>query len=385
MRIQLKPVREQVIVITGATSGIGLTTAREAARRGASLVLVARNDDALRSLAAEINAGGGEAAHVAADVASFSDLLRAAEVARDRFGGFDTWINNAGVSIFGRLAEVSLDDMRRLFDTNLWGTVNGSIIAADAFRDRLRRGDGGGAIINIGSVVSDVALPMQGIYSASKHAVKGFTDALRMELEHDGLPIAVTLIKPTSIDTPYVEHAKNYMDRQPTLPPPVYAPEVVADAILYCARNPTRDLYVGGAAKAMASMRSWAPRLSERAMEQFAFKAQRTEHAAPDQPGNLYEPRDDLRERSRQKLGARGTSLYTEAVKHPIAAGAIAVGAGLAIAAVSKLSNARDGERLSPRRDPRLRPHASVYRRAPAPVSTAYPGPAFPPPAEPPI
>ncbi|MDQ3805316.1 MAG: SDR family oxidoreductase, partial [Acidobacteriota bacterium] len=219
MNVKLKKLSEQVVVITGASSGIGLVTARMAARRGARLVVAARAEEALKQLVEEIRAAGGEAEYVVADVGREDDVWNIAKAAHDRFGGFDTWVNNAGVSIYGRILDHSTEDMRRLFDTNFWGTVYGSQIAAIHLRRH------GGALINVGSTVSDRAIPVQGVYSASKHAVKGFTDALRMELEAEGAPVSVTLVKPGSIDTPFPENAKNLMEKEPTLPPPVYAPE----------------------------------------------------------------------------------------------------------------------------------------------------------------
>src|SRR5687767_13865209 len=187
MPSHLKSLTEQIVVITGATSGIGLVTARTAAKRGAKLVLNARSEASLRQLVDEITAGGGDAVSVAGDVGRERDVQLIAELALERYGGFDTWVNNAGVSIYGRLTEVSVDDMRKLFDTNVWGVVHGSRTAAAHLRQR------GGAIVNVGSTLSDRAIPLQGIYCASKHAVKGFTDAFRMELEKDGAPISVSL------------------------------------------------------------------------------------------------------------------------------------------------------------------------------------------------
>ena len=149
----------------------------------------------------------------------------AAETVR-AYGGFDTWVNNAGLSIFGRLEEVSDADHRRLFDVNFWGIVYGSTVALQHLKKA------GGALINLGSVASDLALPIQGMYSASKHAIKGFTDALRMELQEEGAPVSVTLIKPSGIDTPIADHAANHQDGAALLPPPVYDPELVAEAIL---------------------------------------------------------------------------------------------------------------------------------------------------------
>jgi short-subunit dehydrogenase len=206
------------MVITGASSGIGLVTSRMAAKRGTRLVLSSRSEEELGELTEEIKTNGGQAIAVRADVGEQEDVRRLAQAAQEQFGGFDTWVNNAGISIYGKLSEVSIEDMRRLVETNFWGLVYGSLEAARHLKER------GGAIINLGSTLSDRAIPMQGIYSASKHAVKGFTDALRMELESEGAPISVSLVKPGAIDTPYPEHAKNYMPVEPKNPPPMYAP-----------------------------------------------------------------------------------------------------------------------------------------------------------------
>ena len=248
MKLTLKPLDEQVIVITGASSGIGLVTARMAARAGAKVVLAARNAEALQELEREINQLGGEAIHVVADVGVESDVRSIADAAIARFGGFDTWVNDAGVSVYGRIEQVTTEDLRRVFETNFWGVVYGSRIAAEHLKQR-----GGGALINLGSTLSDRAIPLQGIYVASKHAVKGFTDAMRMELEDQGAPISVTLIKPAAIDTPYTEHAKNYLPNEPKNPPPVYAPETVARAILHAAVYPSATSSSAAPARCSAS------------------------------------------------------------------------------------------------------------------------------------
>jgi short-subunit dehydrogenase len=329
MGVQLKKLSEQVVVITGASSGIGLVTAREAARRGAKLVLVARAEDALRQLCEEINSAGGEAVYVVADVGREEDVRRVAEQALARFGRVDTWVNNAGVSIYGRILDTPFEDMRRLYETNFWGVVYGSVVAAEVLRQR------GGALVNVGSVLSDRAIPVQGVYSSSKHAVKGFTDALRMELEGEGAPVSVTLIKPSTIDTPYTKHAKNLMERAPSLPPPVYAPETVAEAILHCAETPERDVYVGGGGKALSVMEKYAPRLSDKLMEAVAFDVQQQDdpEGAPGKVG-LYEASGDLRERSGDDRVVFESSLYTKASLHPYLTGALFAGAGLAAVAL---------------------------------------------------
>jgi short-subunit dehydrogenase len=330
MNLLLKNLSAQVLVITGASSGIGLTTARMAAKRGARLVLAARSAAALRQLTEEINSGGGEAVYVVADVGRLEDVRRIEEKAVERFGGFDTWVNNAGVSIYGNLSEVSIEDMRRLFETNFWGVVYGSLVAAERLRSR------GGAIINLGSTLSDRAIPIQGIYSASKHAVKGFTDALRMELEAEGAPISVTLIKPGAIATPYPQHAKNYMEREPTVPPPVYAPEVVAEAILYCAEHPERDVFAGGGGKAISMSGHYAPRVTDKVMEWSMFEMQKSDEppARSREENGLYKASGELRERGDYKVPIFERSIYTKASLHPFVTGAIIAGAGIALAAL---------------------------------------------------
>lgn len=176
MKPNLKPLRDQVIVITGAGSGIGAATARMAASRGAKVVLAGRQEEALQQVAQEIGQDGGTAICVAADVGVQDDHDRILAQAVERFGRVDTWVNNAGVSIYGTLEEVPIEDQRKLFETDYWGVVYGSLTAVRHMKSS------GGAIINVGSEVSDRAVPLQGAYSAAKHAVKGYTDALRMEL-----------------------------------------------------------------------------------------------------------------------------------------------------------------------------------------------------------
>ncbi|HEY6232409.1 MAG TPA: SDR family oxidoreductase [Pyrinomonadaceae bacterium] len=341
MKIKLKKLEEQVIVITGASSGIGLVTARLAAKRGARLMLNARNEEALRLIASEINEAGGVAEFVAGDVGSFEDVRRIADEATRRLGGFDTWVNNAGVSIYGHVLDQTLADHRRLFDTNYWGVVHGSMVACEHLRNR-----GGGALINVGSVLSDRAIPIQGTYCASKHAVKGYTDALRMELEKEGAPISVSLIKPSAIDTPYRQHAKNLMPVEPLNPPPVYAPETVAEAILHCAENPERDVYIGGGGKAMSASGYYAPRLTDKLMEATMFDLQRSDQPrSAGRDDSLHAPSEDGAERGGYPGHVAESSVYTRASLHPVLTAAVIAGSGLALAASKRrLSNGGGGD-----------------------------------------
>ncbi len=326
MKIKLRPLEEQVIVITGASSGIGLATAQAAAREGAKLVLAARSEEDLIKITDEINRKGGESIFVVADVGRKEDVEKIADAAKKYFGHYDTWVNNAGVSIYGRLAEVSDEDNRKLFDTNFWGVVYGSLIAAQDLRER------GGAIINIGSELSDLAIQIQGMYSASKHAVKGFTDALRIELEEEDAPIAVTLVKPAGTNTPYTEHAKNYMDKGATLPPPVYAPEEVARAILKACERPFRDIPVGSASKMMSAMRQIAPRLADRISEEFMGDAQQMDGPSRNGDG-LHHAAGGGRVHGNYEGYVMKNSIYTRAITNPVITGvvALAAAAGLAI------------------------------------------------------
>jgi short-subunit dehydrogenase len=328
--MNFKPLNQQVIVITGASSGIGLATARAAAQRGAKLVLVSRNGNALQAIVDRITSAGGEAMHVVADVGRRADLQRAADAAIARFGGFDTWVNNAGVSLYGRMHEVSDEDHQRLFQTNFWGVVFGSLVATAHLKQH------GGALINLGSVLSDSAAPLQGMYSASKHAVKGFTDALRMELEAERAPVSVTLIKPAAINTPYPQHAKNYLPQEASLPPPVYQPEEVARAILYAATHAKRDIFIGSAGRLLSIANRTFPRLMDRVGETYLTSQQTRPGAGTraGQEGTLHRPGVGGRVHGRYPGYVMNRSLYTRASLHPLLTGAVLLTAGVAAAAI---------------------------------------------------
>ncbi|WP_036165677.1 SDR family oxidoreductase [Massilia sp. 9096] len=331
MSVKLKKLNEQVIVLTGATSGIGLATARAAAEAGAKLVLAARDGDALDTLAHEMRQRGADVATVAADVGDPADVARIGKAAIDKFGRVDTWINDAGVSVFGKNEEVALEDMQRVMQTNLWGVVNGSLEAV-----RLLKAHGGGALINIGSEASDRSIPLQGTYSASKHAVKAFTESLRMEVEKDEAAISVTLIKPAGIDTPFAQHAKNYMKQEPTLPPPVYAPELVAKTILYAAENPERDLFVGGRAKAVSMGAQLMPRVLDKLMNATVFRQQQSDKpSSPNRRDALHDPvpEQELRQRGNLSPNPAETNLYTSLQFHSGATKTVLLGGALLAAA----------------------------------------------------
>lgn len=361
-RAHLKPLNKQTIVVTGATSGIGLAVARRAARAGACVFLIARGEKDLAALCEELQATGARVAWSVADVADPDALAEAADKCRRLFGGFDTWINNAGVSIFGPIRETTLEDQRRLFETNYWGVVNGSILAAERLRER----PWGGAIINVGSILSDAPMPVQGVYSASKHAVKGFTNALRMELMRDGAPVSLSLVKPAALDTPYSRHARNLTGYAVHNPQPVYSTRVAADTILYCATHPIREITVGGGGRLIASLYNALPGVAEPLLARFAPSLMRDRRSAwtPDDDG-LYDPSEDGLDEEVHYPMVRQFSALAEVRKHPgIAAGAVAVLAGVGLATL--LLNQRTGptrfETLRSRFSPRDHIHVDGLR-----------------------
>ncbi|MGE0527874.1 MAG: SDR family oxidoreductase [Bdellovibrionales bacterium] len=310
-----KRISDQAIVITGASSGIGLATAKMAAKRGAKVVISSRNGEELKRIAEKLSTEGHQVLAVEADVSRFEDMEKLRDRAIEKFGRIDTWINNAGVSIYGRILDVPWSDERQLFETNFWGVRNGCRAVVPILEKE------GGVLINIGSEVSGAAIPLQGMYSASKHAIKAYTDVLRMELEHDGKPVAVCLIRPAAIDTPFTEHARNFLEEgEPSLAPPIYAPEVAARAILNCAESPERDVYVGSPSRMATVMEAFFPRLMDMALEYGLFesqtrgtgKAHRRSHEALHHP-----PRGEGHVRGAHQGRIFKRSLYTSATQHP--------------------------------------------------------------------
>ncbi|QVL30824.1 SDR family NAD(P)-dependent oxidoreductase [Telmatocola sphagniphila] len=294
MSVKLKKLADQVIVITGASSGIGLMTAEAAAKGGAKLVLAARSGQALENIVARL---GSEAIAVTCDVSDPQQVQQLAEKAIARFGRIDTWINNAGLGLYGRLDETNEDDDRKLFDINFWGVVHGSRAALPHLRKN------GGALINVGSEVSESYTPLLGMYTASKHAVKGFTDALRVEVEKvDKAPVSITLIQPTAVNTPFPQHARNYLEHEPALPDPKLDPKQVAAAILSAAVKPVREKRVGTMAKISTTLATLFPAVEDRVIASQVAKLQ-TEDPPRNTAGALH-----------QSSEAAGTAGHTHGV-----------------------------------------------------------------------
>ena len=247
---------EQVVVIIGASSGIGRAAALTFAARGARVVCAARGRQALDTLVERIRGDGGTAVAVPTDVADAAAVRSLAAAAEQRFGRIDTWVNTAAVSVWGRVEDVTDPEFERVMRVNFLGHVHGVHAAVPA----LRRA-GGGVLIGVSSVEGVRAVPLQSAYAASKFAVRGLYDCLRMELAQQRAPIAVTTILPAAVDTPFFEHARSRLGAMAKPPPPVYAPEVVAANIRYAATRPRREIPVGGSAAAVILGQYLAPGL----------------------------------------------------------------------------------------------------------------------------
>jgi len=284
----LKPLGEQVVVITGASSGIGRETALLLAGKGAGVVLAARNEEALGEVAREVRARGGRALVVVTDVSIRAQVEHLAQEAVRQFGRIDTWVNDAAVSAYALIEHQSVEEIERIMEVNYFGTVYGVKAALSV----LKYQPGGGTIINVGSVLSERSIPLQGAYCASKHAVKGFTEALRMELMREKVPVNLTLVLPAVVNTPFYRTAPSHMGVRPQPIPPLYDPSVVAEAIAFACENPRRHLYAGSFGKGLSLIEHISPLFADWMMTAGGsfFKGQLNDDEPDDGRSALYAP-----------------------------------------------------------------------------------------------
>ncbi len=274
----------KVVVVIGASSGIGRETALQLARKGAHLVLVARREDPLHTLEARCAALGAEVLVIPADVSIEEEVAAVAEAAAERFGSIDAWVNDAGVYAVGKMEQTPTDVYRRLMEVNYLGTVYGTRAAVA----QLRRHGRGGVIVNVGSQLSSISAAYESAYTASKHAVRGFSSAVRQELLDAG--ISVCTVMPAGIDTPLFDHSANFTGKKLQVPAPVYPPEKVAKVILRMLVRPRPESYVGTSAVFMGALRHLFPRVFDRLMRNQMETGHFRKGEAPTTRGNLDAP-----------------------------------------------------------------------------------------------
>ena len=278
--------QQQIVVITGASAGVGRATARAFARRGASIGLIARGHAGLEATRDEVAALGGRAFVYSADVANAVQIERAADAIEKALGSIDVWINNAMTSVFSPISELEADEIRRVTEVTYLGTVHGTLAALRRMRAR-----GHGTIVQVGSALAFRAIPLQAAYCAAKHAVQGFTESLRCELLHDRSAIRVTMVHLPALNTPHFSWAKSRLPRKPQPVPPIYQPEIAADAILWAVDHNRRELQVGVPTAVAIEGNKLFAGLMDRYLSRYGYDSQQTDQPVePNRRDNLWEP-----------------------------------------------------------------------------------------------
>jgi NAD(P)-dependent dehydrogenase (short-subunit alcohol dehydrogenase family) len=284
--MQLKPVNEQVVVLVGASSGIGRAAALKFANKGAKVLVAARDESGLKSLVEQIKREGGTATYIVADVAEFEQVKAIADKAVAEYGRVDTWVNLAAVSLYATFEDTEPEEFKQIIEVNLMGQVYGAKVALP-----LLKREGRGSLICISSIEAKRALPYQSAYTSSKHGVEGFVECLRLEIKKEKLPINIVNVMPASINTPFFAKARTKLGVKPAPMPPVYEPEVVADTILFGAEHFVRDLHAGGAGAGFLFMQGISPSLVDSFLLRVAFRGQKTTTPKPvEAPDNMFKP-----------------------------------------------------------------------------------------------
>ena len=325
------PLRDQVIVISGASSGIGRATARAAGMRGAKVVVSARNTEALANAVVEVEARGGEALAVESDATSEADAEQLCARAVERFGRIDTFVATVMVTVYAEVEQLEADELRRVLDVNFLGRVH-------AFRAALPHLQASrGTFVDVNSGLAYRGIPLQAAYCASKAAGRAYFEAARVEQEKRGTGVDISLVLPGAVNTPQFERSRQKLGQQPRPVPPVYQPELVAEAILHCAERPQRELPVTWGAQRLLWGQKLSPRAGDLVLRRNGWKGQTTGEPKPvDSPDNLWAPLPgDPGAHGRFDAEARTSSAWTAARLRLGKIGGIAVlAAPLAAAAI---------------------------------------------------
>jgi NAD(P)-dependent dehydrogenase (short-subunit alcohol dehydrogenase family) len=280
------PDRPEVVVITGASAGVGRATARRFARAGAHIALLARGRDGLEGARIEVEEAGGRALVIPVDVADADAVEQAAARVETELGPIDAWVNNAMVSVFSPVSEMRVEEYRRVTEVTYLGTVHGTLAALRRMRARNR-----GTIVQVGSALAYRSIPLQSAYCAAKHAAQGFTDSLRCELLHEGSGVRVNTVHLPAMNTPQFDWVKSRLPRRAQPVPPIYQPDVAADAIFWSAHHDRRELWVGMTTVLTILGERIAPAALEKVLAATGYDSQQTsEPEEPDRPDNLWEP-----------------------------------------------------------------------------------------------
>lgn len=278
--------KPEVVVVTGASAGVGRATVQAFARRGAHIGLLARGKDGLEGARRDTEKLGGKGLVLPTDVSDPEQVERAATAVEDTLGPIDIWVNDAMVSVFSPVKEMTAEDYRRVTEVTYLGTVHGTLSALRRMLPRDR-----GMIVQVGSALAYRGIPLQSSYCAAKHAIQGFTESLRSELMHDKSNVRVTMVQMPGLNTPQFDWVKNRLPRKPQPVPPVYQPEVAAEAIYHAAHHYRREWYVGGSTATVITGNKIAPSFGDWYLSKTGFQSQQTEEpASPNAPNNLYQP-----------------------------------------------------------------------------------------------
>jgi NADP-dependent 3-hydroxy acid dehydrogenase YdfG len=276
----------EVVAITGASAGVGRATALAFGKLGASVGLLARGRDGLEAAKREVEEAGGRALVLPTDVADPQQVDDAAAALEDAFGPVDVWVNNAMTSVFARFWEIEPEEFKRATEVTYLGVVHGTRSALRRMMPRDR-----GTIVQVGSALAYRGIPLQSAYCGAKHAIKGFTESLRTELMHDGSKVRLTMVQMPALNTPQFSVVRSRLPRHPQPVPPIYQPEVAAEAIVWAAQHPRREVWVGRSTPVVIAGNRVAPGLGDRYLARTGFDSQQTDQPLNgDRPGNLFEP-----------------------------------------------------------------------------------------------